>query len=432
MPHRGVTASGSADRDQLTGLPTRRAAEQALRRVVTRNGPPGDASLVKFGIDNFRYLNASHGAATGDLALQYVAGALVFAFPLNEIFRLGGDAFGVLLDGADVESAEIMTSRVLSMVRSNRVGDELPVRLTACAGISIIGQQSTPGSVLLEADLAMAQAKAHGRDRYVVYTARDQAPLAATASLAGLISDALDSNGFLLHCQPVKSLTSDQDQWELLARLPRGGQLLPPSIFFPVADRFGLAERLDSWVLDRAIELVSKHRDSGRRLELQINVSGRSLSTGAFCDRVGDRVGASGIDASSLIFEVSEAALEGNLDEISNSGKRLRDLGCRFALDKFGSQHGCIAQLKHLPIDLVKIDRAFIHNLADSLTDQTIVQSVTGLAHGLGQKVAATFVGDEETLALLRSYGVDFVQGFHVGLPILCTDLLGASLAMQT
>jgi diguanylate cyclase (GGDEF)-like protein len=427
MPSRGITASGSADRDQLTGLPTRRAAEQALARVITRNGPAADVSLVKFGIDNFRYLNASQGTATGDLALQYLATTLVSALPLNEIFRLGSDAFGVLLDGVDGESAEIITRRVLSTIRSNRVGDKIAVHVTACAGISIIGQHSSPGSVILEADVAMAEAKAHGRDRCAVYAACDQVPLAAMASWAELINDALDSNGFLLHCQPVMSLTSDHDQWELVPRLPDSGrQLLSPSILLPVADRFGLVERLDSWVLDRAVELVSKHRDSGRRLELEINVSGRSLSTGAFCDRVADRVGTSGIDAHSLIFEVSEAALEGNLDEIHHSAARLRDLGCRFALDDFGSKYGSIAHLKLLPIDLVKIDGGLIRNLADDLTDQTIVQSVAGLAHGLGQKVVATSVGDEETLALLRGYGVDFAQGFHIGRPIPCTDLLDA------
>ena len=206
--------------------------------------------------------------------------------------------------------------------------------------------------------------------------------------------------------------------------LRRGGQLLSPTIFIPVAEQFGLAERLDAWVLDRAVELVAKREAAGGRLNLEINVSGRSMSGGEFCDRVAERLRASGINPASLIFEVNESDTDNNLDEIRHAAVRLRALGCRFALDNFGSRHGSLAHLKRLPLDFVKIDGAFIRHLTEDPVDQQIVRAIVSLAHGLGHEVIAVFVGDDETVTLLKSYGVDFIQGFHVGRPVPSSELL--------
>lgn len=406
--------------------PGRREAEHALRGLLS-DDKPQHASFVIFGIDNFRPLNAIHGTAIGDAILASVATTLTSATSGGDVFRVGSDCFGVLLECGGASAAENEVRRILSVVRAAPldVSGEC-IHVTVSAGISVLrGAGQTPEDVLLEADVAMVTAKSRGRDRCATYSVPDASALTTTAMWAANLHDALESDSLLLHCQPVRSLRSGDVQWELLVRLPQeGGQLLSPTIFIPVAEQFGLAERLDAWVLDRAVELVAKREAAGGRLNLEINVSGRSMSGGEFCDRVAERLRASGINPASLIFEVNESDTDNNLDEIRHAAVRLRALGCRFALDNFGSRHGSLAHLKRLPLDFVKIDGAFIRHLTEDPVDQQIVRAIVSLAHGLGHEVIAVFVGDDETVTLLKSYGVDFIQGFHVGRPVPSSELL--------
>jgi len=411
------------DFDDLTCLPGRRAAERA---IASAQGAKAPAAFVLFGIDNFRHLNASRGVETGDRILQAVASAFASVLPEGTAFRVSGDGFGALLAG-DVAQAETMTARILGAVRSQRLAvDGQDVRITMSAGIVAVIGGATPRALVLDADVAMTAAKAAGRDRAVVFSPAVLRPLAHAAEWADAMRASLDGegDGFILHAQPVRSTSSDAVQYELLLRLRQdGGQLLAPDEFLPIAARFGLAEAVDAWVLGEAVELVRTAAAKGRRLDLELNVSARSLTSEAFCQHAADRVRDAGIDGSCLIFEVSENDFEGDTHELRHWSSQLRSLGCRFALDNFGSERASLAHLKHLPIDLVKIDGAFIRHLPDEPVDQRIVRSIIELAHGLGQQVVAVHVGDEETLELVRGYGADFVQGFHVGRPVPLKEL---------
>jgi EAL domain-containing protein (putative c-di-GMP-specific phosphodiesterase class I) len=174
---------------------------------------------------------------------------------------------------------------------------------------------------------------------------------------------------------------------------------------------------IDRWVVEQAIGLVADRENHGDRLQLEVNLSAKSLCDPQFPQWVEERLASASIDASSLIFEITETAAIANMDEAKNFVNRLTALGCRFALDDFGAGFGSFHYVKYLPIDYVKIDGDFVRNLPESATDQSVVKAIVQLARGLGKKTIAEFVSDDRTVDLLREYGVDYAQGYHVGRP---------------
>jgi diguanylate cyclase (GGDEF)-like protein len=394
----------------------------ALRAVgaLLPHKDPTEGAFVCFGVDNFRYVNASHGGETGDEVLSAVAGALAGALPAAQVFRLGGDLFGVLAPAGQLPEVVRTTERVLAVVRSMAIrAPGAEVRITLSAGILALADGgASAADALARADMAMAVAKTQGRDRVELYRVPTQTTLATTGTWGDCIRRALECDGFDLYCQPIQSLRSGSRHWELLLRMPQaGGELLSPTAFLPVAERFGLVESLDRWVVAQAVDTIAEHARQGNNVTLEVNVSVRSLLDDQFVGTVADALRSAHVAPSQLILEVNEGDIGVNVHEVRHAAGRLRSLGCRFALDNFGAEHGSLAHLKHLPLDFIKIDGRFIRHLAVDEVDQTIVRASIDLSHALGSQVTAVQVGDDESIALLRSYGADFVQGFHVGRP---------------
>jgi EAL domain-containing protein (putative c-di-GMP-specific phosphodiesterase class I) len=235
---------------------------------------------------------------------------------------------------------------------------------------------------------------------------------------ASRIREALETDAFVLHAQPVVSLGGGTDQFELLVRLPTtDGALLPPGDFLPIAERFGLMPEVDEWVTRRAIQSIAAHAATGRPIRLEVNIGQSTLGSEDFVSMVERELQTSGIDPAALVFEVNGATASSNLDDVAVFSMRLRNLGCLFALDGFGRNAGALEQLKVLPLDFVKIDGSFVRHLSSNMTDQLIVHGLSDLAHALGLRVIAMSVSDEESRVLLEGFDVDFVQGFHVGRP---------------
>jgi EAL domain-containing protein (putative c-di-GMP-specific phosphodiesterase class I) len=277
-------------------------------------------------------------------------------------------------------------------------------------------------AALLEADLAMAEAKRLGRNRAMLHDPRLLAGTLAVHEWADRIREAVETDGFALHAQRVRGLHGNADQWELLVRLPiEDGELLPPDRFLPIAQQFGLGPKIDEWVSRRAIEMIADQQSLGEMVRLEVNIGEDTLGDAAFVEGVEAAVAASGIDPSALVFEVSASTVEVNLEDGKVLSERLKARGCMFAIDSFGANAGALEQLRVLPVDFVKIDASFIRHLPGSPVDRSIVRSLTDLAHSLGCKVIAMAVGDDETVSLLDDFGVDFVQGFHIERPIPLT-----------
>jgi diguanylate cyclase (GGDEF)-like protein/PAS domain S-box-containing protein len=416
-----------ADHDVLTGLLNRRRFEEEVAKWLAHTARyGGDGAVLLLDIDNFKYVNDSLGHHTGDAVIRNVAALLRDRLRETDVLaRVGGDELAILLPEADAKAAAHVAGKLLKLIRDHRpLVRGQRTRITASAGVALITGLSdrTTEQIMVEADIAMYRAKEAGRDRFHVYRqagASQPAEQARIRPWSDRIREALEKDRFVLHAQPIVDLRSDGvSQYELLVRLvDERGKLLMPAAFLPSAERTGMVAEIDLWVIGEAIRLIAAEERAGRRLRLEINLSGHTLGDPNLVASIESALEQTPIDPGSLIFEVTETAAVVNLDDAREFAQALMPLGCRFALDDFGAGFGSFFYLKYLPLDYLKIDGDFIVNLTSNATDQAVVQAIVELSRKLGKATIAEFVGDEETLELLRAYGVDFVQGFHLGQP---------------
>ena len=422
-----------ADHDPLTGLYNRRRFEQELARQVSYNARYGSTgAVIVVDLDHFKYVNDTLGHAVGDELIGRVGGILRDRLRDTDIVaRLGGDEFAVLLPEADEEQARAVADNLLADIRTDAVvmAAERSLRLTASAGVSLFGQsiEVGPEGVLVNADIAMYDAKDGGRDRVTLLETIEgaQTQMRARLTWSERIRDALENDRFELFQQPILDVrTGAVTHRELLLRLAGdSGELIPPATFLYIAEQFGLIQSIDRWVVRQATSIIQQREQAGERVNLTVNLSGTSITDLALVEYIETEITRRGIDATSLVFEVTETAAIVNIEKARRFAERLAEFGCAFALDDFGAGFGSFYYLKHLPFDYLKIDGDFIRQLPASRPDQLTVKAIVEIAHGLGKKTIAEFVGDEQTLRLLARYGVDFAQGYHVGKPAGVSEL---------
>jgi diguanylate cyclase (GGDEF)-like protein/PAS domain S-box-containing protein len=415
-----------ADYDPLTGLLNRRRFEEELSKQVAYAGRYGSAGAVMvLDLDDFKYVNDTLGHRAGDGLIRSVANLLRDRMrETDTLARLGGDEFAVLLPRADEEGARLVAGNLIEAVRRHRgVFKGQRVRITTSIGVAVISEAAAgSGEELLgQADIAMYAAKAAGRDRVLAYRDPEEPEAAMGVDLTwpDRIRRAVDDNLFILYAQPILDLSSNEiSQYELLLRaIGERGEVVPPGAFLPAAERFGMVREIDAWVTRRAIHLIEAHRKAGRDLRLEVNLSGRTIGDGSLPRMIESELEGTGIDPSSLIFEVTETAAISNMEEAREFASALTGMGCRFALDDFGAGFGSFYYLKYLPLDYLKIDGDFVGNLARNETDQSVVRAIVDLSRSLGKETIAELVGNPETVDLLREYGVDYAQGYYIGHP---------------
>jgi diguanylate cyclase (GGDEF)-like protein/PAS domain S-box-containing protein len=414
----------AVDHDFLTGLFNRRHFEQALARETERAARYGVVGAVLLiDLDNFKEVNDAFGHRAGDDVLKGVAGLLRHRLRHTDVVaRLGGDEFAVLLTLTDADHAQNVADEVVKALgRETAVLADRALRITASVGLAMLDGR-TDVEVLACADLAMYEAKEAGRNRFTVYRPLPGGRERVSARFVEVerIRHALEEDRMILFCQPILDLDRNETcQHELLLRLPdeTSGQPLPPSVFLYAAERSGLMQAIDVWVVRKAIGLIAEHARAGRRLVLHVNLSGRSIGDQKLAAAVEDALTESGIDPAQLVFELTETAVISNIEEAKAFATRLHARGCRFALDDFGAGFGSFHYLKSVPFDYLKIDGDFIRGLAASPMNQLLVSAIVGIALGMGKKTVAEFVADEETVELLRELGVDLAQGHHIGVP---------------
>jgi diguanylate cyclase (GGDEF)-like protein/PAS domain S-box-containing protein len=423
------------DHDPLTGLFNRRRFEQELDRHVAqvqRYGATG--ALLVLDLDDFKSVNDTLGHNAGDELIVSVAGLLKAQLRDSDVIaRLGGDEFAILLPAGGIEEAEAVAAKLVTAVREQItvVGARRARRITTSVGVAPFGTGDVTGEeMLVNADLAMYEAKEAGRDRYAAYAADRLEPPRVQARMHWVerIRDALEDDRFVLHAQPILDLrTGGIAQYELLIRmLDDHGDLIPPGTFLQVAERFDLVQEIDRWVAGRALELIAEHSCT---LRLTVNLSGRTLTDDRLLAELEAGIARTGADPGCLTFEVTETAAVANIHLAREFAERLRSIGCRFALDDFGAGFGSFYYLKHLPFDYLKIDGEFISNCLSNRTDQLVIRAVVDIAQGLGKETVAEFASDEELVQFLRSQGVDYAQGFHVGRPLPLPEALAAARA---
>lgn len=416
-----------ADHDPLTGLLNRRSFERELNQHihrVQRYGPEGAALVLD--IDRFKHINDTLGHNVGDELIVKVAQTLRTRLRDSDVLaRLGGDEFAVLLPRGGKVEAEAVAESILASVRAQSVlttaGRRRPI--TTSVGIALFGESDglSAEEVLVNADLAMYDAKEAGRDRAATFSSQERSAsrMKARITWAERIREALEEDRFTLYAQPIVELRSGLvRQHELLLRmLDEQGEVIPPAAFIGIAERFDLMQEIDRWVVARAIRHMGEQRRMGRDLVFEVNISGSSTGDPDLLTIIQRELADNEVDPVNLVLEVTETTAVSNIPRAQEFAQRLAELGCRFALDDFGAGFGSFYYLKHLPFDILKIDGEFVRSCTTSQTDQLLVRAAVDIARGMGKETIAEYVGDDETVELLRTLGVDYAQGFHVGRP---------------
>ncbi|NOX09312.1 MAG: EAL domain-containing protein [Gammaproteobacteria bacterium] len=414
-----------AEHDALTGLFNRRYFQQELERTVSRVARSGNpCALCYIDLDQFKYINDTLGHAAGDQLLIEISKLLISYVREGDLLsRFGGDEFTLLLYNINADDLMLAAENFRSRFEKYKFFyDSKSFNITCSIGMAVIdGQTNSADEVLSHADLACNMAKTQGRNCTNLYnpSLRDKDGMAEDMGWAARVREMLEHDRFQLVYQPIFSTDDGQVQdYEVLVRMvcEDGGVILPGG-FMPAAERFGLIHAVDRWIVKHAILKLSELHNSGRQVAFSINLSGKAFEDETLLPMIRDLITETRLDPKWITFEVTETAAIANINAATTFIHALKDIGCQFALDDFGSGFSSFAYLKHLPVDRLKIDGAFVHAMANAPVDQAMVQSMNQVAHALGKKTVAEHVEDEATLNLLKEYGIDFVQGNHIGIP---------------
>ena len=416
-----------ADHDPLTGLYNRRRFGDELERALAhtrRFGRPG--AVLTLDIDGFKFVNDSLGHAVGDELVTRLAGVLRRGLRETDVVaRTGGDEFAVILPETNRTAALAVADKLLADVRQSGtfVRANRHAQVTTSIGIALFGgtEDVIADDVLAEADIALYDAKSAGKDTARVY-ARDERRrerIAARHGWATRLRAAIADERFVLWAQPITPLCSNGvPRFELLLRMvAEDGELIPPGTFLYNAERFGLMGEIDEWVMAQGVTLLEAYHARGQDIALAINVSARTLDEGRVRDHLATLLDSHRVNDGRLVVEITETAAITNIERARDLARDVRSLGCALALDDFGAGFATFYYLKHLEFDYVKIDGEFIKRLPHNAADQLVVRAVVDIARGLGSETVAEFVQDDETIEMLRAFGVGYAQGYHTGRP---------------
>jgi diguanylate cyclase (GGDEF)-like protein len=376
-------------------------------------------------LDQFKVVNDTCGHAAGDELLRQLGTLLLSRLRGSDaLARLGGDEFGVLLTGCPLDQGQRLAEELRAAVREFRF---VWAEKTFEVGVSIgaVGVTAASGSVsavLSAADVACYAAKDLGRNRIHVYQESDLelARRRGEMQYVHRITKALAEDRLVLFAQdivPVTPIPGAPQSMEVLVRMrDDGGALVPPNTFLPAAERYNLMPSIDRWVARTSFAWLATRPDPAA-FRLSINLSGTTLSDDAFLDFVRELFGTHAVPPAAICFEITETAAIANLATASRFIRELRQLGCLFALDDFGSGLSSFGYLKNLPVDFLKIDGSFVRDLLANPIDRAMVRAINEVGHAMGIRTIAEFVERPETLHVLAALGVDYAQGWAVGRP---------------
>ncbi|HVF34225.1 MAG TPA: EAL domain-containing protein [Candidatus Saccharimonadia bacterium] len=419
--------SHQASHDSLTGLMNRAEFDRRLRVALDQAAEHQQHySLLYLDLDQFKVVNDTCGHVAGDELLKQLATLLSLSTRGSDtIARLGGDEFGVLLDNCEAGPALHIAEKLRVAVSDFAfVWDGNVIPTTVSIGhVHFCDHALTLAEILSKADEACYVAKDEGRNRIHSYRPGDVALARRHGEMewVQLIHRALEHDRFVLHAQPIFSVPEPDRQpthFEILLRMQDdAGGLVPPMAFIPAAERYNLMPTIDRWVIRNVFARIAK-RDTGGACECHtINLSATSLADAALPAFIAEQFALTGIDPAGICFEITETAAIANLAGAVKLIDEVKRLGCRFALDDFGSGMSSFTYLKHLPVDYLKIDGSFVREIASDPVDRAMVKSINEIGHLLGLCTVAEHVEDAGILEELRRLGVDYVQGYGLARP---------------
>ena len=410
--------------DALTGLPNRALILDRIDQMLARARRSRLAAAVLFiDLDDFKDINDTLGHHAGDELLAAVGARLAGAVRTGDtVGRLGGDEFVVLAEGTSLSAGvEVVAEKILEVLSTpfQLAGNNLPLHVTASIGIAA-GDRARPEELLRDADIALYQAKAAGKQRAVVFAQAMHTAIEHRRQLEVDLHGALDAGQFFLLYQPTIDLrTNAFTGVEALLRWnhPERG-VVSPDDFIPELEASGLIVAVGAWVLEEACRQGAVWHAAGYPFSISVNVSGRQLERHRIVDDVRSALEASGLDAGQLILELTETTLMDDVDATITRLGLLKALGVRLAVDDFGTGYSSLAYLRRFPIDVLKIDRSFVSGMADSDESAALVHTLVQLGKVLGLETIAEGVEDDDQRTRLRAEQVDTGQGFLFARPL--------------
>jgi diguanylate cyclase (GGDEF)-like protein len=418
--------------DLLTGLPNR---SQMRRHLFTMAGE-GPVAVLSIDLDRFKEVNDSLGHTVGDEVLCRTAALLQARLPKHAVLsRVASHGLVVLAPGAGAAEATALAQELQRAVETVPDVDGMRIEMGAAVGVALAPEHGVNPDVLVRrSEIAMDEAKAQ-RDRVALYRPGTDEAAHDRLRLVGELREAIEAGEIDVHYQPKLDLaTGALVGAEALARWshPRRGNV-PPGVFVPLAEAGGLIGALGSVVLDRAVAQAAQWRQEGLELHVAVNVSVRRLLEDGVVEEVTDCLRRHGVPARALEIEITESVFLDDPERARAVLAALHALGVSVAVDDYGTGYSSLSYLRDLPVDTLKLDRAFISGILECPADEAIVSSTVLLAHNLGLTVVAEGIEDEATLQAVRRLGCDQAQGFHIGRPqppaALAEQLRSAALA---
>lgn len=421
-----------ASHDSLTNMPNRAMFYDHLVRALAGNFRQDHAvALLLLDLDNFKTVNDSLGHLSGDMLLVSVAHRLRRCLGDGILAaRLGGDEFAILLEHVDRESQAIeVAERVIACLDEPfEIGGETIVVSASIGVVLSTGAQEQPEDLLRHADIAMYRAKMHDKGGYGVFNPSVHGPMLGRLAAENDLRRGISKQEFFLVYQPATAIGSgDIVELEALVRWqhPTGG-LISPQDFIPMAEETGLIVPLGRWVLNEAcrqLRVWQEHLGTAS-LRVGVNLSGRQLEEPGLVEDVAWALSNSGIRPSSLTLEVTETVGLHGSDATRWVLHQLKQLGVRLALDDFGKGYSTLTRLKHIPVDVLKIDRAFVNGMDHDARDMAIVNAAIALGKAFGLSVTSEGIQTRSQLAQLTMMGCDHGQGFLIAPPLNAVDVL--------
>jgi diguanylate cyclase (GGDEF)-like protein/PAS domain S-box-containing protein len=418
-----------ATHDPLTGLPNRTLFLDRLELALARRRRSNRPVAVLFcDVDHFKVVNDSLGHGAGDRLLVALAERLRDALrPGDTVARFGGDEFVILCDELVTEhDAVAIAERANKAVHEPLTVESTEVFAAMSIGIAFANADTEPEAMIRDADAAMYLAKERGRARYEVYDERMRSTLVERLDIETALRRALTRHELRVVYQPTISLETGLIvgveallRWEHPERGP-----LVPSEFIDVAEETGLIVPIGMWVVEQACRQAQRWqaiRPDGEPMFVSVNLSGRQLDTSALIDNVANVLHRTGLEPNLLGLEITESVVMRDPEVSTTLLRALKDLGVRLAVDDFGTGYSSLAYLRRFPVELLKVDRAFVDGLdsqSGDVEDRAIVAAVVSLAHTLGMQAIAEGVETAEQLSELRALGCDMAQGFFIARPL--------------
>lgn len=431
--------SYQAAHDSLTGLINRQEFENILRSTVEAHDQSIDTHVLCFiDVDQFKIINDTCGHVAGDELLRQISVLFNRHCSTNDtLARIGGDEFALLLHGTDISQGKLICEMLISLVEDFRFRwNEHVFKLGISIGVTLIDrEQGNYVEALKQVDSACYAAKDAGRNRYHVYQEDDKvlAQRKDDTYWATKINGALENGRLALYAQPIVSLqTCEKISYEVLVRMiDESGNLIPPGLFLPAAERFDLSHRIDQWVIDNTLAWLCEHHDDINHIDhISINLSGLSLSNEMLLQHIIGAIKANKVEASKLSFEITETAAIANLTHAKLFISALNAYGCKFALDDFGSGLSSFAYLKNLKVDMLKIDGMFIKDMLNDPIDEAMVKSINDVGQVMGMETIAEFVENDAIRQRLEEMGINYGQGYGLGKPIPIDEIIHSSVEL--